>query len=64
MSLGTTVRNAYIHFVVYVCMCGAGLGTYFSVVKVRFTLRASARTVAPEFPISFSPRLWKRVLQN
>ena len=38
--------------------------TYFSVVKFWFTLRASARTVAPESPIPFPQRLWKRVLQN
>ena len=38
--------------------------TYFSVVKLWFTLRASARAVAPDSPIPFVPRLWKRVLQN
>ena len=30
---------------------------YFSVVKLWFTLRASASAVAPESPISFPPRL-------
>ena len=43
---------------------GARIVTYFSVVKLWFTLRASARAVAPDSPILFHPRLWKRVLQN
>ena len=33
--------------------------TYFRVFKLWFTLRASARVVAPESPISFLSRLWK-----
>ena len=43
---------------------GASIVTYFSVVKLWFTLRASASAVAPESPIPFHSRLWKRVLQN
>ena len=35
--------------------------TYSSVVKLWFTVRALARAVAPECPIPFSLRLWKRV---
>ena len=38
---------------------GARIVTYSSVVKLWFTLRASARAVAPESPIPFSSRLWK-----
>ena len=41
---------------------GVGIVTYFSVVKLWFTVRASARAVAPESTIPFIPRLWKRVL--
>ena len=33
--------------------------TYFSVVKLWFTLRASASAVAPDSPIPLRPRLWK-----
>ena len=43
---------------------GTRIVTYCSVVKLWFTLSASARTVAPESPIPFHARLWKRVLQN
>ena len=43
---------------------GARIVTYSSAVKLWFTLRASARAVAPESPIPFHPRLWKRVLQK
>ena len=35
------------------------LVTYFSVLKLWFTLRASASAEAPEAPILFSSRLWK-----
>ena len=43
---------------------GARIVTYSSVVKLWFTLRTSARAAAPESPISFDPRLQKRVLNN
>ena len=43
---------------------GARIVTYSSVVKLWFTLRAPARAVAPDSPILFPPRLWKRVLKN
>ena len=43
---------------------GARIVTYCSVVKLWFTLREPARAVAPESPILFLARLWKRVLQN
>ena len=33
--------------------------TYFSVFKLRFTVRASASAMAPESPISFLSRLCK-----
>ena len=48
----------------YVGQYGTRIVTYSSVVKLWFTLRASARAVAPESPILFHSRLWKRVLQN
>ena len=35
--------------------------SYFSVFKLWFTLRASARAATPETPILFLSRLWKRV---
>ena len=38
--------------------------SYFSVFKLWFTLRASASAMAPDSPILFLSRLWKRVLQN
>ena len=40
------------------------VGTYCSVLKLSFTLRALASAEAPESPILFPSRLWKRVLQN
>ena len=43
---------------------GVRIVTYSSVVKVWFTLRASASAAAPESPISLSSRLWKLGLQN
>ena len=48
----------------YVGQYGARMVTYSSVVKLWFTLRASARKVAPESLTLFHARLWKRVLQN
>ena len=38
--------------------------TYFRVVKLWFTARASASAAAPDSPILFHARLWKRELQN
>ena len=35
--------------------------SYFSVFKLWFTLRTSARAATPESSILFSSRLWKRV---
>ena len=52
------------HNTLLVGQYGTRIVTYFSVVKLWFTLRASARTVAPDSPILFLQRLWKRVLQN
>ena len=48
----------------YVGQYGGRIVTHSSVVKLWFTLRASARAVAPESPIPFTIRLWKTVLQN
>ena len=39
----------------------ARIVTYFSVFKLWFTLRVSASAEAPETPIAFPSRLWKRV---
>ena len=36
------------------------IGSYFSVFKLLFTFRASARAVAPSDPVSLLLRLWKR----
>ena len=52
------------HNTLLVLQYGARIVTYFSVVKLWFTLRASARAVAPESPIVFPSILRKRVLQN
>ena len=49
------------HITFCVGQYGARIVTYSSVVKLLFTLRASARAVAPESPISFLRRLWTRV---
>ena len=38
-----------------------GIVTYFSLFKLRFSLRVSANTEAPESPILFPSILWKRV---
>ena len=38
--------------------------TYFSVFKLRFTLRAPASAEAPESPTLLDSRLWKRALGN
>ena len=51
-----------------ICRMSYLIVTYFSVFKLWFTLRASARAVAAEssiplLPITFCSRLWKRVLQ-
>ena len=54
----------FAHNTLLVGQYGARIVTYSSVVKLWFTLRASARAVAPESPILFLSRLWKRVLQN
>ena len=54
----------YPHNTLLVGQYGARIATYSSVVKLLFTLRASARTVAPESLIPFCARLWKSVLQN
>ena len=56
--------HAHAHNTFLVGQYGARTVTYSSVVKLWFTLRASARAVAPEAPISFHRRLWKGVLQN
>ena len=61
---GTAGQLYHAHNTLLVGQYGARIVTYFSVLKVWFTLRASARAVAPEPPILFPPRLWKRVLQN
>ena len=49
-------------------MYEARIVTYFSVVKLWFTLRVSASAMAPESPIPFPSTLWKKidvpVLQN
>ena len=52
------------HNTLLVGQYGTRIVTYSSVVKLWFTLRASARAVAPDSPIPFPQRLWKRVLQN
>ena len=48
----------------YVGQYRVRIATYSSVVKIWFTLRASASALAPDSPILLPPRLWKRVLQN
>ena len=53
-----------VHILCSLGQYGARIVTYLSVVKLQFTLRASARAVAPESLIPFPSRLWKRVLQN
>ena len=45
-------------------LSGVRIVAYFSVVKLWFTLRALASAAAPDTPILFPQRLWKRVLQN
>ena len=54
------------HNTLLISQYGARIITYFSVVKLWFTLRASASAEAPESPISFPSRLWRKVhvLQN
>ena len=52
------------HIILVTSQYGVRIVTYSSVIKLWFTLRASASAAAPESPISFSQRLWKRVLQN
>ena len=47
------------HNTLLVGQYGARIVTYSSVVKLWFTLRASARAVAPDSPILFPQRLWK-----
>ena len=42
----------------------ATLSSYFSVFKLLFTLRAIDNAVAPESPILFLSRLWKRILKS
>ena len=53
-----------IHYTLLVGQYEVRMVTYFSVVKLWFTLRASASAAAPDSPILFHPRLWKKVLQN
>ena len=52
------------HSTLLIGQYGARIVTYFSVTKLWFILRASARAVAPDSPIPFLLRLWKRVFQN
>ena len=55
------------HHTMHIHMLGqyrAKTVTHFSVFKLWFTLSASASAVAPESPILFHPRLWKRVFQK
>ena len=52
------------HNTLLVGQCGVRIVTYSSVVKLWFTLRASASAAAPDSPIPFPRRLWKRGLQN
>ena len=54
----------HVHNTLLVGQYGVRIVTYFSVVKLWFTLRASASAVAPDFPIPFRLRLWKTGLQN
>ena len=57
----------HMHVLLIFCLLGLyGIVTYFSTFKLWFTLRASASAEAPDSPILFSSRLWKRVhvLQN
>ena len=53
--------------VLLICLLGLfTIVTYFSTFKLLFTLRASASAEAPDSPIAFPSRLWRRVhvLQN
>ena len=64
----TTVTQDNHTMLITLCLpvsMGSGyIVTHISVVKLWFTLSASARAVAPDSPISFHVRLWKSVLQN
>ena len=52
------------HNTLLVGQYGARIVTYSNVVKLWFTLRASARAMGPESSIGFLSRLWKRIPQN
>ena len=56
--------HVHIHCILGLYIRTIKIVAYFSVFKLRFTLRAPASAEAPGSPTLLDPRLWKRVLGN